>query len=251
VYFQSHSIIIKNTDYREKDKLVTVFSEKQGKHKAIARGIKKPGSSLRASVQPFCSSLLFFSSGRELDLITQGRLIDFFANSREDINRTLYSVYIMELLDKALMDRVPMPQLFGITLSVLEFINNQGINPLILRYFEMQLIVELGFKPELNYCTNCGQRISTYKGFSLANGGMICARCASEDDKCIVLAGEVIGLLRLLIDGEINTLQRVRATTPALHQLELFLGRYLEYHLERHFNLKSTISKIDKGRSAW
>ena len=70
---------------------LTIFSEKEGKITAVAKGIKKTRSSLRGCVQPFCHSLLFYNRGKEMDLITQGKIIDFFGNSREDMNRTLYS----------------------------------------------------------------------------------------------------------------------------------------------------------------
>jgi len=246
VYYQSRSIIIKSMDYRESDKLVTVFSEKEGKLRGIARGIKKPGSSLRACIQPFCHSLLFFHRGKELDLITQGRLLDFYGNSREDIDRTLYCVYLMELLDKALMDRMAMPRLYRLTLAVLEEINNKGLNPLILRYFEMQLLVQLGYRPVLDHCINCGQQGNMLKSFSPAVGGMLCPDCTAGEEDCMILSGEVLGLLRLMINGNLTTLQRVRASSAALDKIESFLERYLEYHLERRFNMKNTIRVLKK-----
>lgn len=249
MYYQSRAIIIKSMDYRESDKLVTVFSEKEGKLKAIARGIKKPGSSLRACVQPFCHALLFFHSGRELDLITQGKLLDFYGNSREDIKRTLHCVYIMELLDKALMDRVAMPRLYSLTLSVLQQIDDNGLNPLVLRYFELQLLVQLGYRPVLDQCTNCGQQGNRLRNFDLAAGGMVCPDCAAGAEDGITLSGEVLGLLRLMINGNLTTLQRVRVSASALERLEFFLERYLEYHLERRFNLKNTIRLLKKTLS--
>lgn len=248
MYYQSRSLIIKSMDYRESDKLVTLFSEKEGKLKAIARGIKKPGSSLRACVQPFCHSLLFFHQGRELDLITQGRLLDFYGNSREDIKRTLHCMYIMELLDKSLMDRAAMPRLYGLTLSILQYINNNGLNHLVLRYFELQLLIQLGYRPVLDKCVNCGQQ-GGFKNFSLEAGGMLCPDCAAGEQNGIVLYGEVLGLLKLMAHGNLNTLQRVQASGAALEKLELFLERYLEYHLERRFNLKNTIRVLKKSLS--
>jgi DNA repair protein RecO (recombination protein O) len=134
VYYNAPVIIIKSIDFSEADKLVTVFSEQYGKLRAIARGIKKPKSSLRSCVQPFCYSQLHFYRGRDLELITQGKLLDFFGNSREDLERTLYSTYLMEMLDKSLLDRMPVPGLFGLTLNTLQSINNHGLNPLFIRH---------------------------------------------------------------------------------------------------------------------
>ena len=84
------------------------------------------------------------------------------------------------------------------------------------------------------------------KSFSSAAGGMLCPDCTAGEDDCIILSGEVLGLLRLMINGNMTTLQRVRASTAALDKIESFLERYLEYHLERRFNMKNTIRVLKK-----
>lgn len=244
MYYNSQVLIIKSQDYGEADKLVTVFSEQQGKVRAIARGIKKPKSSLRACIQPFCHSLVSFHHGRELDLITQGRLLNFFGNSREDLERTLYSIYIMELLDKSLMDRMPLPELFKFTLHILENINECGIRPLLIRCFEMRLAIYLGYLPVLDHCVSCGTK-ADLGGFSLADGGMICRECAKASEAGIILlSGESQAILRQLTNANLAVLNRVHASQDALQQVEQFLEHYLQYYLERQFQVKYTIRRL-------
>lgn len=251
MYYSSRAIILKNRDLRESDKLVTIFSEKEGKLTAVAKGVKKSKSSLRACVQPFCQSQLYLSHGKELDLITQGKLINFYANSREDINRTLYCMYIMELLDKSLMDRAALPELFRTAIAVLELINEYGLNPLFIRYFEMKLLVNLGYSPVVDNCSACGSRNIQNFAFSLSEGGLLCDDCIARGEvELIKLSGETIGLIRLLSQGNTKTLKRVKASPGALRQLEFFLEKYLEYYLDRRFNMKNTIKLLKKTIAA-
>ncbi len=241
MYYQSRSIILRSRDLRESDQLLTIFSEKEGKITAVAKGVKKAKSSLRGCVQPFCHSLLYFNRGREMDLITQGKIIDFFGNSREDINRTLYSMYIMELIDKSLLERAPLPGLYTTVLEVLELINEQGLNLMLVRYFESMLLVNLGYQPVLDQCVLCGSREFSGFHFSLAEGGLLCTACTRSGDAVIVLGGESIALIKLLCGGKLQTIQRVKGSPRAMQQVEFFLERYLEYHLERRFKVKNTI----------
>jgi DNA repair protein RecO (recombination protein O) len=234
-------------DFKETDKLVTIFSEAQGKLRAVAKGVKKPNSSLRACVQPFCCSLLFFNGSKELELITQGRLLDFYGNCREDINMLLYIMYMMELLDKSLMDKVPLPQLFSTTITVLELFNNKGFNLLAIRYFEMMLLINLGYRPVVAGCIACGKKEVVLAGFDLSAGGMLCRDCLHETGHFIPLTGETITLIRLLSAGRLQALTRVKVSPAAMYQLELFLEKYLEYHLERKFYMKSTIRTLKKS----
>ncbi len=244
MYYRSNAIILKSMDYRESDKIVTVFTEREGKIRAIAKGTKKPKSSLRACIQPFVYSSLYFSRGKEMDLITQGKLVDFFGNSREDLPRTLYCIYIMELLDKSLMDKVKLPDLFKITLEVLNYINESGYKPVIIRFFEMKLLINLGYKPILLECVSCGKKQLSFDYLSPAQGGVICNDCKNSIQGALPLSGETLAVLKLLTKANLNMLERLKISSLAQAQLEQLLESYLEYHLERRFNLKNTIRKL-------
>ncbi|MDD2510891.1 MAG: DNA repair protein RecO [Syntrophomonas sp.] len=246
MYLRSRAIVIKNMDYRESDKLVTIFSEHEGKMKAVARGIKKPRSSLRACVQPFCHSSLFFSRGKGMSLITQGKLLEFYGNTREDFDRSLYALYLMELLDKSLMDGIAIPRLYTTTLEVLSFLNQSGYNPLLIRYFEMSLLVNLGYSPVLDHCVLCGNK-DDLKLFSLPDGGMLCRDCSYQSSGAVSLSKETLALIGFLGRSRLATVERVRVSNKALKELEYFLEKYLEYYLERKFNLKKAMSILKRG----
>lgn len=246
MYSKSRCIVIKNIDYRDADKLVTLFSEKEGVIRAIAKGTKKPNSSLRPCVQPFAHTFLFFTSKRELGLITQGKVLDFYGNIRDDINLSLNVMYLMELLDKSLLENVPMPRLYKAVLELLDIFNNSELvyNPLLLRYFEMALLKELGYKPVLERCVACGAPALNINHISLSEGGIICSECAVQAGHKISISPESLAIIRLLATANINTLNRVKTSDRTLKQIELFLERYLEYHLERKFKVKDTIRSL-------
>ncbi len=251
MYSKSRSIIIKNMDFRDADKLVTLFSEKEGKIRAIAKGIKKPNSSLRACVQPFAHSFLFFSSGRELGIITQGQVLDFYSYIRDDINLSLNITYLMELLDKSLLENVPFPRLYQTTLQVLDTLNqaDAAYNPLIFRYYEMALLKELGYKPVVERCVICGKSDGDINYLSISEGGTVCTVCSPQSGHNLTVSKESLAILKLLAAANITTLTRVKASANTLKQIELILERYLEYHLERKFKVKDTIKRLKKRLS--
>lgn len=244
MYYQTEAIILKNMDFKETDKLVTFLARKEGKVRAIAKGIKKAGSSLRGPTQPFCHSRIHLSRGRELDLITQGKIIDFYGNIREDLNKMLQAAYLAELLDKSLVEADPHPRLFDTTLSVLQYLEVESFSPLVMRWFEMRLAGELGYRPGLDRCINCHQ-VTCGVLFSVSDGGILCDQCASgKIGEGIRLDGETLAVLRALDRKELRLLGRVRVSDRTLNVLELLLEKYLEYHLERRFNVKGIIKTI-------
>jgi DNA repair protein RecO (recombination protein O) len=244
--YNSRGFILRQRDYRDSDKLLSIFTEQKGKITAVAKGIKKPKSSLRACAQPFCHAYFHFNQGRDMDLLTQGRLLDFYANSRSDLERSLYCIYLMELLDKSLLENTPLPRLYHVLLQVLTAINEKGLNPLFIRYFEVSLLANLGYKPELSHCLSCNRKAEASFHFSLSEGGLICPTCNGENSSVINISGETLGLLRLLSEGSFQTLPRVKASPGGLIQLERLLESYLEYHLDRKFKVKNTIRVLKR-----
>jgi DNA repair protein RecO (recombination protein O) len=158
----------------------------------------------------------------------------------------LYAVYIMELLDKSLMDREPLPRLYTTTLEVLELFNEFSYRPLIMRYFEMSLLKNLGYLPILDHCVLCGKNDEALQNFSLSEGGMLCRKCSAQSGPHISLTGEALALIRLLNTAKSKTLSRVKASDYALEKVEYFLEKFLEFHLERKFNMKNTIRTLKR-----
>jgi DNA repair protein RecO (recombination protein O) len=247
IQFHSEAIVLKNMDYQEADKLVSVFSAVRGKIQVVARGVKKPGSSLRALVQPFCHVQLYLVKGRSMAVVTQGRMIDFYGNIRQDLFTAMQAVYMMELLDKALMDEVPLPKLFYSTHQVLRAMNEGCVTPLLLRYFEVRLLVELGYTPVLDRCVNCGSKEIGAGLFKLAAGGLLCPQCARQENGLIAVRPDSLALLRLLTNASAHVIDRIHSNPASLNQLEWFLEQYLEYYLERRFTMKHTIRWLKKN----
>ncbi len=245
MYTKSRCIIIKAMDFRDADKLVTIFSEQKGKVRTVARGTKKPNSSLRACVQLFAHSFLSFTQRRELGTITQGRVLDFYGNIRDNLELSLSAVYIMELLDKSLLENAPLPRLYYTTLQVLNILNTEEIdyNPLLIRYYEMSLLTELGYKPILNYCIVC-RSTDGLNHISISHGGTICSKCSNQNRYNIYISGESLAILKMLMNANISTLFRLKPSPRAMQEIELVLEKYLEYHLERKFNVKNTVKQL-------
>ncbi|MGI6488783.1 MAG: DNA repair protein RecO [Syntrophomonadaceae bacterium] len=241
MYFYIEGLVLKNMDFKEADKIVTVLARKEGKLGLVAKGVKKPKSSLRGVVQPFCYSRLHISKGRGMGLITQGRVLDFYGSIREDLDKTLQVVYLMELLDKCTADADPHPRLFDLALSVLQYLDSEDSFPLVIRWFELRMLTELGFGPKLDRCIRCGQS-EALERFSISEGGVLCRGCGvSSQAEGLELSGETLAVLRVLAARDLDFLRRLRVSKRALQQVENLLERFLAYHLERRFNLKNII----------
>lgn len=82
---KAEGIVLRQTSYRESDKIVVVFTREFGKIGMVARGAKKGKSRLAAVTQPFTTGMFSFFGGRGLVTLQQGDVIHNFSSIQQDI----------------------------------------------------------------------------------------------------------------------------------------------------------------------
>src|SRR5439155_15689787 len=137
------------------DKIVTLFSPSRGKIDAVAKGVRRTKSRMSGHVEPLTYGSYLLAEGRELDIITQAATVEAFPTLREDLERLSRGLYCAELADRLLPERSEASPAFHLLVSTLERLDREREVDLAVRYFEMRLLSELGYRPQLDVCCIC------------------------------------------------------------------------------------------------
>lgn len=193
-------IVIRNQDYGETHKLVTIFSKELGKITAIARGAKKTRSRMSSVTQLFTQGeyLIYLSKG--LSTLQQGQIINSYRHIGEDIEKTAYAAYIIELTDKLTDDKERDPFIYDQLVLTLQWINDETDFLVPVMMYELKLFRKGGFSPVLDKCVRCSS-VEFPFAFSIEEGGLLCNRCRYLDNNAVGLGDSFVKL--------INTLQKV------------------------------------------
>lgn len=176
--YSTDAIVLKNYEWGEADRIVILYTLAQGKVKAIAKGARKPTNSLAPLTQIFAYSLLLLARGKEMDIITQGKLKKDFLSLSQDLNKFAYASYMVELLDRMTEEGEADNYLFETLLAHLYTMEKARDPELIARSWELKLLSHLGYKPFLEGCTICGRKASYF--FSPSSGGVVCEICGKR-----------------------------------------------------------------------
>lgn len=246
--YNVEALIIRSRDYGEADKILTLYTKEYGKIQAIAKGVRKPVSRLRGGVQMFAHSRLLLYRGKTLDTVSQSENIEAFGGLQNDLNKLVYASYLMELLESAVPDREPNERLFLTTLLSLGLL--LGDDPeLVCRMYEIRLLYLLGYCPYLSNCMNCHQELGTGTFFLCPEtGGIVCQSCAKDTVKKVRASSGTILTLEKLLTIDPRQLFRLKISKVMREELEIALGIYLEYHLERAVKAKKVLKSLIKGQ---
>ncbi len=178
--FTTDAIVLRRTDYRDYDRMVTLFSPDCGRIDAIARGCRRPKSALMNAAEVFCAGQFTLHEAGGRYSVTQCEIKDSFYDLRFDYERLLHGMYYLSLADMAALPDQGAPDVFMLLLKALAHLCYSGLPAAMLTAsFEMRYMPLMGFCPCMDRCVICGAPVNGAARFDEALGGVVCDACPS------------------------------------------------------------------------
>jgi DNA repair protein RecO (recombination protein O) len=250
--YRTEAIVLRRKDIGEADRVLTLLTPGRGKIRAIAKGIRKPRSRKAGHLELFTRAKLLLAVGRDLDHVTEAEMVEAYRPLREDLLRSAYAAYMVELLDRFTPDAEENEGLYNLLSQGLEWSSaagegaagEAGALSLAARYFELHLLSMAGFQPQLQRCLVCGKvLLPEDQFFSPGEGGVICPRCAAAANTLPGSAPQRAGLTPLSLNAlkvlrfvQSNPYAKVAALNVSARtqgEVEYLLSRYITILLER------------------
>ncbi len=232
----TNGLVLRETKYKEADKILTVLSETEGKITVSARGARRKGSRIAAASQllAFSELTLFNYKGRwSLD---EASTIELFSGIRSDLALLSLGSYFAELLEAVTDADMPDPQILSLGLNAL-YALSETLRPkeIVKAAFEMRLMCLAGFEPVLSACCACGQKECKEPRLDLQGGVIYCESCLSGFEGTVPLCLDSLNALRFITGADAKKLFSFTISGEALKRLSAAAEAYVLTHMERGF----------------
>jgi DNA repair protein RecO (recombination protein O) len=232
--YQTEGIVIKKIKLGEADRILTIFTSDYGKIEAVAKGVRRPRSKMAGHLELLTYSKLRLTRGRNLDTVIGTQTIDSLMALKNDLWLTTYGLYVSELINQFTADHVPNPSLFKLFLETLSRLGEANNSELTLRYFELHLFDNSGYRPQLQECVSCRAELKPeVNAFCSSSGGILCPACKFEHPDSFPISIDALKVLRLFQKSTFEVVQRLKASSELSQELKGVLGHYIRYILER------------------
>ena len=231
--YKTEAIVLKHINLGEADRILTLYTPNFGKLRAVAKGVRKPQSRLAGHVELLTRSAMMIARGRNLDIVTQGQIIDSFLPLRNDLWKTGCALYLAELVDSFSEEQDENYPLYRLFLDTLHRLESADVE-LTLRYFEIQLLNYLGYRPQLQRCVKCTSTLEpTTNFFSADAGGVLCPACGYSNPFARPLSVNALKVMRFFQSSGFAAASRMHLDSELSLELEQVMRHYLRYLLER------------------
>jgi DNA repair protein RecO (recombination protein O) len=246
--YRTHAVILRRRDFRDADRILTVFTPNYGKLELIAKGVRKTTSRKAGHLELFNHTALLVAQARTWDIITEAVGVESFSALRQDLDKISQASYLCELIDaftESGDDNQPMWELLLIALGELDA-TNAALDPeLLLHWFELHILSLAGFQPQLFQCLVCDTEIEPETNFiSLAEGGIFCPTCAQSRHDLEPIEADVLKVLRFLQSRPWANVRKVTVRAHIMHKVDNLLYRYLLTVLERQLRSADFLRRL-------
>ncbi len=240
--FRDTGVVLRTYRLGEADKIIVFLTERHGKVRAVAKGVRKTSSKFGARLEPLTHVDLLLWQGRgDLDIVNQVEVLDAFRPIREDLERLPRGLALLEVTDQMAQERHPDPRLLKMLVGALAALaDRDSATNLVAPAFFLKALVLEGAGPLLEACATCGEPDGTVElvAFDLVSGGTLCRAHRSGRP----MSAPALALVRRILGGDLAAVLR-DPPPPGADEVAELATEAMEIHLDRRIrSVRSTAS---------
>ena len=231
-------IVLREVNYKEADKILTVLTREEGKLTIKARGCRRKNSRLMASSQLLVYSELAITQRGEFITLVEGDPLTQFRSLGEDIEKLALASYLAEVTGTTVQEGEICPEILSLLLNCLYALDTLD-KPLeqVKAVFQLRLLTLTGLAPLLDACAVCGRPQPEQPQLHLTQGVLHCAACRSRvgEGVSLPLSPAALAAARYIVAGEAKKLFSFSLNPEAMQQLDQVTEAFLMTQQERGF----------------
>lgn len=228
--YRDQGIVLRTHKLGETDRILTLLTLGRGKVRAVAKGVRRPGSRFGGRLEPYSHVDLLLYEGRSLDVVTQADLLASHAAVREDWEASAAAAVLVELVDAVAIEGDRDNRLFLQLRAGLQALDagppDTGV---FVDAFLLRIAGVVGFGVETGRCAVCGVP-GPHSFLSISRGGTLCADCAPSGTRAVAPA--VVERIGVLASDGWAALPGLPAD-DASRVAASFAHSWAEHHLDR------------------
>lgn len=202
---KAQALIIRQADFSESSRVITLFSREFGKFGVLAKGAKRLKGPFDAALDLLskCRVVFIAKSSGALGILTQAHLEQKFEPLPKSLNSLYGGYYVAELLNGLTEDRDPDERIFDAAVTTLKLLSDPESDCLTtIVSFEIQFLHLIGLFPDLTQCCVCNEPVKSSERFVhwVRQGGLLCQGCRKQEYESRSVSAGTIAVLRRLAD---------------------------------------------------
>ena len=236
-YIVTRGIVLRETETKEADKILTLLTADRGRISVIARGARRKGCKFAACAQPLVYSEWTLYQKGDWYYVNEGATLELFSGLRSDLDAMALGFYFAELTEAVTTAETTEDDLLRHLLNGLYAVGTlRKPAALVKAAFELKPMCLAGYEPLADSCAYCGEETPEQPLLDTVQGVLRCRKCgAGESGLSMPLCVDSLAALRHILYGDPKRLYSFRLGDDALRRLGAAAEAFVAAQLERGF----------------
>lgn len=176
-----NAVVVRSVDYKDNDKILTLYSLERGKITAGIKGVKKPNAKLKFASEPFCFAEYVLAEKNGRFTVINASYIDSFYNLRLSVKKYYSGEVLRDSINSFIEENAVDEQLFSKFVNAVKDICYGENEKYYLAKFLFYLTENLGYGIVDTNCYSCGEVIDGRVFFRISDAVFSCENCKAEN----------------------------------------------------------------------
>lgn len=233
----TQGVVLRETQTKEADKILTVLTAESGKLAVVARGARRKSSKIAAASQLFAFSEMVLYEKRGWYMLDEASTIMLFDGLRRDVELLALSAYFAEMTETVASEGEGADELLALLLNALYALDTlQKPQALVKAAFELKLTALAGYEPLLMECAVCGKGAPVDPVFDAAEGVVTCRDCAgAAEGQMLPLDPQSLAAMRHVITSPRKRMLSFMIRGESLRRFSHACETFARVQLDRSF----------------
>lgn len=232
-------LVLREVNYKESDKILTILAEGQGKRTVKAQGCRRKNSPLAAASQLLVWSDMTLYDYQDRWALKEAATQEEFRGLRSDLEKLALGTYFAEVCEAVSEEGIETPGLLPLVLNSLYALDKLCKPQAVVKAaFEIKLCCLTGYEPLVDSCAVCGEENPERPRLNLSEGVLHCGKCREELGNVGIsmpLDSSSLTALRYIAYGDPKRLFSFQIPDESLKLLSGAAESFLLTQLERGF----------------
>lgn len=245
-----NGIVLKELQLKESDKVITVLTRELGVISIYAKGAMRLKNKFHSSTGIFTYSEFVVFEGREdrMFQLNEAVVKKVFYNLTASVENISLAMYMSELVQEVVVPDEVSNDILRLFLNCLYMLCENKWSPLMTKAaFEMRLMSDVGFRPNLVGCKRCMEYDKELFLFDTEGGYLICPDCKKNYDvNCVICEASVTLALRYLALADLEKMFSFKLSGLSLIKLCQICEKYTISHTKDTYKALEFLKPILK-----
>lgn len=236
-YIVIRGVVLRETEIKEADKILTLLTAERGKISVFARGARRKSCKYAACAQSLAYSEWTLYQKGDWYYANEGSTLELFNGLRSDLDAMSLGFYFAELTEAVTSEEAAATELTRHLLNGLYALSALHKPPMLVKAaFEGKLLCLAGYEPLVNSCAYCGAAEPEQPLLDVVQGVLRCRKCGvKESALSMPLCRDSLLALRHIVYGDPKRLYSFALGEDALRRLSAASEAFVAAQLERGF----------------